>query len=216
MTRRTAAERHRDTDPGSSEWPPRGAALVEALTAFHHPVRRQLYEVLLAHGPCSVGRLAELTGLAPGSVSHHLKPLHRHGFIEAAPDEARDTRESWWRASRRRLAWSGDDFEAGSVAREVGEIAERANFEHQTRAVVAWRRHRHALPAPWNETGFSSDMFVRATPEQLGDLEERLDQVLQEWRASCTTDEAAHPTPDRLPVRVVVRGFPSDPTWSER
>ncbi len=59
--------------------------------AFHHPTRRWLAELLEIEGPASVGQLAARTGLAVGSVSHHLKALHRTGFIEPAPDLARDT-----------------------------------------------------------------------------------------------------------------------------
>ena len=110
MTRRTAQDRHADSAPADSAWPPEGTALIDALVAIHHPTRRRLYEVLRAQGPCSVGRLVELTGLAPGSVSHHLKPLHRSGFVEPAPELARDTRESWWRGHQRSLSWSSEDL----------------------------------------------------------------------------------------------------------
>ena len=94
VTRRTADQRHLDSAPRSHD------DLLDVLMAFHHPTRRWLAELLEIEGPASVGRLAARTGLAVGSVSHHLKALHRHGFIEPAPDLARDTRESWWRVRR--------------------------------------------------------------------------------------------------------------------
>jgi len=63
--------------------------LMDVLVALHHPTRRWLAELLWIEGPATVGRLAARTGLAVGSVSHHLKPLHQQGFIEPAPELAR-------------------------------------------------------------------------------------------------------------------------------
>ncbi|WP_050668642.1 ArsR/SmtB family transcription factor [Luteipulveratus halotolerans] len=215
MTRRTAQDRHSDSAPADDSWPPEGTALIDALVAIHHPTRRRLYEVLRAQGPCSVGRLVELTGLAPGSVSHHLKPLHRSGFVSLAPGLARDTRESWWQAHQRRLSWSSDDYDEGSAAHEIGRLAERTNYEHQERATRQWLRRRHDLPTPWSDSGFSSDAFVAATAEQVDDLQRRLDVTIREWSDACVADREEHPDLERHPVRVVARGFPSDPTWGE-
>src|ERR1700754_4829053 len=88
MPRRPASDRHTASAPATDGWPPTGDALAEALIALHHPARRRLYEVLSLEGPASVGQLAQRTGLAPGSVSHHLKPLHRAGFVVPAPELA--------------------------------------------------------------------------------------------------------------------------------
>ena len=78
MTRKTANVRHQTDTETSHE-------LIDVLIALHHPTRRWLLDLLLVDGPATVGRLAARTGLAAGSVSHHLKPLHRQGFIEPAP-----------------------------------------------------------------------------------------------------------------------------------
>lgn len=83
---------------------------MDLLIALHHPTRRWLAELLKVEGPSSVGRLAVRSGLAVGSVSHHLKPLHQQGFIEPAPELARDTRESWWRATDRNISWNAESI----------------------------------------------------------------------------------------------------------
>lgn len=210
MPRRTAAERHADSDPGALTWPPTETALVDALVALHHPARRRLYELLSVEGPASVGRLAARTGLAPGSVSHHLKPLHRSGFVEPAPGLARDTRESWWRALHRRLSWDPDDYAPGTAAREIADVAEQANLAHQEQASLAWLRSRNELPEQWRRA-LVSDNYVRATPEQMRDLGGRIEALVQEWTQDCRDDLAAHPDAERRPVRFVGRVFPSDP-----
>ena len=183
---------------------------MDVLIAFHHPTRRWLLEVLGVEGPATVGMLADRTGLAVGSISHHLKALHRHGFIEPAPELARDTRESWWRASSRRLTWSADDFAPGSADRRIAESAEAENFKHQLRAIRQWVAAERA-DDPWREQASSTDTLCRATVEQLADLGQRLDDLLTTWADECSVDRDEHPDAERRMVRVISRAFPSAP-----
>jgi DNA-binding transcriptional ArsR family regulator len=211
MTRRTAAERHRDSAPQRTPGPESPDDLLDVLMAFHHPTRRWLAELLEIEGPASVGRLAARTGLAVGSVSHHLKPLHRHGFIEPAPDLAQDTRESWWRSVRRPLTWSADDFASGTSGRRIADAAEAENFRHQVRAIGQWLTRTREVDAGWRRAASSTDTVVAATQAQLGDLAERMREAITTWSAECLEDQAARPDAPRLPVRVVARAFPSGP-----
>ena len=83
MPRRTAAERHLDSGPAPAPDP--SSELADLLVAYHHPIRRWLSELLALEGPANVGQLAARTELAVGSVSHHLKALHRQGLVERKP-----------------------------------------------------------------------------------------------------------------------------------
>lgn len=209
MPRRTAAERHLDSapEPGSD----RGSALVDLLVAYHHPIRRWLTELLTLGGPANVGQLAARTGLAVGSVSHHLKVLHRQDLVEPAPELARDTRESWWRMRDRPITWSVDDFEEGSLGRRVAEAAEGENFRHQVRAVGGWlNRQPHDEPE-WRRAAESVDSVAYATVEQLADLGDRLTRLVVDWHRACVDDQRAHPDAVRRPVRAIARAFPSEP-----
>ena len=188
-----------------------GAELLDVLMAFHHPTRRWLVELLEIEGPATVGRLAGRTGLAVGSVSHHLKALHRHGFIEPAPDLAQDTRESWWRAVRRPLSWDADDFADTTTSRRVASAAEGENFRHQVRAVSHWLNHRNEVDEGWRRAASSTDTVVAATREQLEDLGEQLRAITEQWTHRCLDDRAERPDESRLPVRVVLRAFPTGP-----
>ena len=203
MPRRTADQRHLDTTP-----PDTGPDLVDRLVALHHPTRRRIFDELTALGQASVGQLARATGLAVGSVSHHLKPLHRAGFVEPAPDLARDTRESWWRPVSTSLSFDADALPPGSRARAVAEVAERANDDWHVAAIRAWRSHRSALPAEWRRAGGSTDTTVAATSEQLADLCTRLDDLLREWSAACRRDADERPDEDRRAVIVLAHAAP--------
>ncbi|GGB27623.1 transcriptional regulator [Flexivirga endophytica] len=211
MPRRTAAERHTDSAP-PEEIPalPEGAALIDALLALHHPVRRRIFEILTNDGPATVGQLASRLGIAVGSVSHHLKPMHKAGFIEPAPELAKDTRESWWRGRQRRLSWSREDYADGSFARQVTDTAEHANLEYLNAATVRWMRTRDELPAQWQES-LATDSFVPATVDQLKDLMQRLDALTEEWSREVRADAGLHPDAERRPVRLIARVFPSEP-----
>jgi DNA-binding transcriptional ArsR family regulator len=210
MPRRTAAERHDDSRPpeGAQQGHETGGELLRALTAFHHPTRRRLAEAL-GEGPAPVGRLAEQTGLAVGSVSHHLKALYRHGFVEPAPELARDTRESWWRIRPRQLSWAVSDFEEGSVGRRIAAAAEVENFRHEVAAVRQWFTDAPAAPEEWRRAALSADTYVVATLDQLGDLHERMLALVVDWSNECRVDATQHPHAERRPVRAIVRAFPS-------
>jgi DNA-binding transcriptional ArsR family regulator len=213
MTRRSAAERHLDTAPADdpADFDDPASALADLLVAYHHPIRRWLCDLLAIDGPANVGMLAARTGLAVGSVSHHLKALHRQDLIEPAPELARDTRESWWRVKLRGLAWSVDDFEEGTLGRRVAEAAEGENFRHQLRAVRDWLRQAPDEDRSWRQAAESYDTLVLATSDQLADLGDRITRLVNEWSAECQEDRAARPDAVRRPVRAIARTFPSGP-----
>jgi DNA-binding transcriptional ArsR family regulator len=209
VTRRTAAERHQDSTPAPVEDPQ--GALADLLVAYHHPLRRWLCDLLAVEGPANVGQLAARTGLAVGSVSHHLKALHRSNLIEPAPELARDTRESWWRATQSGFSWSVDDFAEGTLGRRVAEAAEVENFRHQVRAVREWLERASRDDPEWRQAASSSDTLVLATAEQLVDLGGRITRVVTEWSAECRDDQRARPDVVRRPARAISRTFPSGP-----
>jgi DNA-binding transcriptional ArsR family regulator len=204
MPRKTAEDRHTVAQDVSTE-------LMDMLIAVHHPTRRWLAELLWVEGPATVGRLAARTGLAVGSVSYHLKPLHEQGFIAPAPDLARDTRESWWRVTPRTYSWAVDDFEPGSVGHQVATQAEIENFRHHVRAVQQWFKHMADAPEEWRRAAGASDGLVKATAAQTADLHRRIDALVAEWTHECQDDERQHPEVDRRVVRTIVRLFPSKP-----
>jgi hypothetical protein len=132
-------------------------------------------------------------------------------LIEPAPDLARDTRESWWRARPAPLTWSVDDFEEGTLGRRVAEAAEGENVRHQLRALREWMsRAPHDDPA-WRQAAESVDTLVFATVEQLEELGDRLTGLIVEWSRACAADAEARPDAVRRPVRAIARAFPSGP-----
>ena len=211
MTRRTAVERHLASTPRPAPERDPSDELAELLVAFHHPIRRWLTELLSVEGPANVGQLAAHTGLAVGSVSHHLKVLHGQDLIEPAPDLARDTRESWWRLKPRSMSWSVEDFDEGTLGRRVAQTAEAENFRFQVRAMQDWLRRAPGETAGWRTAANSIDTYVPATEAQVRDFARRLGEVVRAWSDECMADTAENPDVERRPVRAIARVFPSEP-----
>ncbi len=211
MTRRTAAERHLDSAPRPVPERNPSEELAELLVAFHHPIRRWLTELLGVDGPANVGQLAAATGLAVGSVSHHLKVLHQQDLIEPAPELARDTRESWWRLKPRSMTWSVEDCDEGTLGRRVAQTAEVENLRFQVRAMQDWLRRAPGETAGWRTAANSTDTYVPATESQVRDFAERLSKLVHDWSAECMADAAENPDAERRPVRAIARVFPSEP-----
>ncbi|HEX3931665.1 MAG TPA: ArsR family transcriptional regulator [Nocardioides sp.] len=211
MTRRTAAERHLTSAPRPPAERDPSDELAELLVAFHHPIRRWLTELLGVQGPANVGHLAAATGLAVGSVSHHLKVLHQQDLIEPAPELARDTRESWWRLKPRTMTWSVEDFDEGTLGRRVAQTAEAENLRYQVRAMQDWLRRAPGETAAWRTAANSVDTYVAATEEQVRDLARRLSRLVKDWSEECMAAAEEHPDDVRRPVRAVARVFPSEP-----
>jgi DNA-binding transcriptional ArsR family regulator len=211
MTRRTAAERHLESAPrpGSGRSP--SDELAELLIAFHHPIRRWLTELLGVDGPANVGQLATATGLAVGSVSHHLKVLHQQDLIEPAPELARDTRESWWRLKSRSMTWSVEDFDEGTLGRRVAQTAEVENLRFQVRAMQEWLRRAPGETPGWRTAANSVDTYVPATEDQVREFARRLSELIHDWSAECMAAAEDDPDVPRRPVRAIARVFPSEP-----
>jgi hypothetical protein len=211
MTRRTASERHLDSAPRPVPDKSPSDELAELLIAFHHPIRRWLTELLGVDGPANVGLLAAATGLAVGSVSHHLKVLHQQDLVEPAPELARDTRESWWRLKPRSMTWSVEDFDEGTLGRRVAQTAEAENLRFQVRAMQEWLRRAPGETPGWRTAAYSTDTYVPATEAQVRDFANRLGELVRDWSAECMADAAEDPDVQRRPVRAIARVFPSEP-----
>ena len=211
MTRRTAAERHLDSAPRPVPERNPSEELAELRGAYHHPIRGGLPARLGVEGPATVGQPAAATGLAVGSVSHHLKVLHQQDLIEPAPELARDTRESWWRLKPRSMTWSVEDFDEGTLGRRVAQTAEVENLRFQVRAMQDWLRRAPGETAGWRTAANSTDTYVPATESQVRDFAERLSKLVHDWSAECMADAAENPDAERRPVRAIARVFPSEP-----
>lgn len=180
------------------------AATIETLRAVHHPTRRRILEHLHLDGPAQVGTLARDLGEQVGSISHHLRMLERVGLVARVPELEIDGRTSWWRMLERTVSWSVEDFET-PADRVQARAAEKANIEHHLARLTEWKRSQDRAPAEWRRAAFANDQVVRASAEELAELDTRLRDVLATWRAEVA--ERSDDGRDRQPVMVFMHGF---------
>ncbi|SBT44368.1 ArsR/SmtB family transcription factor [Micromonospora auratinigra] len=177
------------------------------LAALAHPLRRRLMDTLKVYGPCTVGQLAERTDQAPANVSHHLKVLAAADLVTEAPEHARDRRERWWRLRDRGVRWSHADFDADPAARAVADAAGSLNLDRHVALVRAWHAAGDEQQAAWADGPFSTDKWLRLTPEELAELSREVIALLDRWADRAVPDDDRR----REPVFVFAHGVPARP-----
>ncbi len=179
---------------------------VSKIAAIHHPLRRRLLEILGLDGPATASLLASRTEQLVGNVSHHLKVLNQAGLIEEAPDLARDRRERWWRSVPMSLSWSVADL-AGGSGQLVAEAAEQQSLSHHVAKVHDWYEHRESYHRDWTKAAYSTEFWLRLTPDELVELSERLHDLVIDFDKSVLKDDGQ----ERESVFLFAHAVPSQP-----
>ena len=191
-----------------------GTASTDDLTTLHHPVRRRMLEFLNLHGPSTVGAIAAGLGQQVGSISHHMKTLEKAGFVEPAPELAKDRRESVWRGLPRRMTWSITDFADSPTDMLLATAAERSNLQHHADKVSGWFADRDEHDAAWVDAAFSLEVWATATSGELSDFSDRLQELFMTWAEEVRANTAAEDPEQRglrTPVFAFAHGNPARP-----
>ncbi|WP_243074184.1 transcriptional regulator [Microbacterium sp. SS28] len=174
-----------------------------ALRAMAHPLRLKIIGMLRSDGPLSVGALGERLGAASGSISYHLATLEKHGFVEHAPELARDGRERWWRASAEYTSFDPAELQADPARREAGVAFRRAIVQGYAAEQLAYLESEADLPAEWIAAATQSDDLLWVTAGELQELSDELEALGRRWhdRAGDRTRAGAEP------VRLIYSAF---------
>lgn len=157
-----------------------------ALRALAHPARQQLVNELFGGRVLTATEAADVVGLTPSAVSHHLRVLERWGLAERAPATG-DGRERPWRGTGRVLRLRAAPGPAGQAAMQsvmslmMGEFA--AQVDSFTRTIE---------DEPWRGAyqGFArGELWL--TEDETRDLSARMQQLVDEFDRRRT--HARHP-----------------------
>jgi DNA-binding transcriptional ArsR family regulator len=186
----------------------------DVLKALTHPLRRRLYRLLTQLGPANVTVLSERTGADPGQLSYHLRELAKRGFIEEAPELARDARERWWRAVEETWGWTTSEL-GDPAAQAVGESLYQLGVAEEFQRLSEYEANRAQFGSDWVGAAQSSTTYLRLSPAELSELGEELNGVLRRWAEVGHIDQASRPEdrPDdgRMPVFLFFHAFPEQP-----
>ncbi|HEY3534101.1 MAG TPA: winged helix-turn-helix domain-containing protein [Pedococcus sp.] len=178
----------------------------KALAAMANPFRSRMMDALKVDGPSTASHLAQRTGQAVGSASHHLTVLAEAGLVEEAPELARDRRERWWRLVDAGTRWSRADFGDDTAAVTAAHAAESLALQRQFERVQQWNAQAEAVPE-WDDAAFATQNWLRLSPEELGEVAEEVAEVLVRWSRREIPDDGV----ERESVFVFARGFPAQP-----
>ena len=179
----------------------------KVLAAVSHPLRRRLMDVLKVDGPSTVSMLAERTGQAVANISHHMKVLGACDLVAEAPELARDRRERWWRLVSPSLRWATADFGDDPATQAVANAAASLNLDRHMSLVRAWFAASEAEHQAWGESAFSTDRWLRLTPDELAQVEQEINGVLTRWATRDVPDDGQ----PREPVFLFAHGVPAQP-----
>jgi DNA-binding transcriptional ArsR family regulator len=152
------------------------------LRALAHPLRLRLLGLLRSQGPATVSTLAALVGRAVPLVSYHLRQLAEHGFIEEAPELAKDRRETWWRASHEFTSWSMTDFLDTPERLDALGVLQNEILRAHAGRIQAFFDEAQAWDKAWLDAAEMSDLRLTVTPEELKELKAELWEVIDRWR----------------------------------
>lgn len=174
-----------------------------ALRAIAHPARQSLVKELFAGRVLTATEAAELVGLSPSAVSHHLRALEKWGLAERAEASA-DGRQRPWRGTGTSLSLDAGDDPASQAAlrpivREfVRNIAETTEAYMESSARDPWRESYRGLS--------STDLYL--TEQETAEFNRRLEEVRDEFDFGRTSHD--HPPDSRRALFSIVL-VPAEP-----
>lgn len=194
---------------------PKRVTSPDVLKALTHPLRRQILRLLHQFGPATVTKLGEHTGADPGQLSFHLRELAKRGFIEEAPELARDRRERWWRDVRGSWSWSSADFADDPAGQAIADTAYRLLVTDEFERLRAYESRRDSFGPDWIEAANATNSQFRLTPAELRELTAELNEVMRRWsdvgRLDPTVRPEDQPEDGRESVFLFMHAFPEKP-----
>lgn len=178
----------------------------ETLKGLTHPLRRKLYDQLNHFGPATVTTLADRLDADPGQISYHLRELGKRGFIEEAPEYARDRRQRWWRVVPGTVSWSDTSPDEPAWQR-VADVVFQQMIADQYERLVDYKVSSGSWPTEWLDAVTSSNTNLRLRPDELRAMTSEVLEVLRRWSDAAKRDCAVHPDEQRDDGRAYVYFF---------
>lgn len=179
------------------------------LLAVANPLRMRILGLLRIQGEKNVGQISELIGVAPGSVSFHLRKLAEAGMVQQDVKPQGDARKSWWKATYQAMRPAVRDDEDHEQQDRDGEDA---NYAYRRAVAVAYEsvyeRYLDAmpdLPRQWQAVGLSEDRTIELTPEETEEMSRDFDELARKWEERA---RSASNHEGKRQVALILQAFP--------
>jgi DNA-binding transcriptional ArsR family regulator len=160
------------------------------MRALAHPLRLRLLGELRLRGPQSVGMLCDLLDEAPGSISYHVGKLAEFGFVEPAPELARDRRERWWRAAQDQTSWDPVEALDDPERRSASDSLRRAVLRGNVASLERYLEAEPTMEREWVRGTTIGDTFLHLTSDELLELGGDLEALVARWQARSDPERA--------------------------
>ncbi|GGV20477.1 transcriptional regulator [Streptomyces litmocidini] len=184
---------------------PSPSTTAAALRALAQPLRLRIFHALAAHEAATATVLAEELGQKVPLVSYHLGQLHRYGLAEEAPNARGDGRERWWQVRQSGLRFSDQDLTAEPGGEAAAKTLRQTLLARHIEILEGHLQTQTVHDPATESHSFSSDMTLRLTTEQLGDLHAEFTALLDRY----SEQQAAPGDGERFVV--LVHGIPYQP-----
>ena len=181
---------------------------VGTLKAIAHPLRMQLYRLLIITEVATASQLADQVDEAVSLVSYHLRKLAEHGLIEEAEPRSGDGRERWWQPASDGLSVRDEDFRDAPEKAAAHTAASRLFFDQRIDMYRRYIDERAHWSDEWTSAADNSEWLVRLTPAELGELSKELGDIVRRYQEASRAAVAAGDTEGRENVAVHTYGFP--------
>ncbi|MEU1267486.1 helix-turn-helix domain-containing protein [Streptomyces sp. NPDC005799] len=180
---------------------------VGTLKALAHPLRAQLYRLLIIARTATASQLSEQVDEAVSLVSYHLRKLAAHGLIEEAEPRG-DGRERWWRPASDGVSIRDEDFRDAPEKAAAHIAASRLFFEQRADMVRRYLDERAHWSDAWTSASDSSEWLLHLTPDELLELAKEMNALVRRYEEHGRAAMAAGDTEGRENVAVHTYGFP--------
>ncbi|WP_427923049.1 ArsR/SmtB family transcription factor [Streptomyces sp. cg40] len=181
---------------------------VGTLKAIAHPLRAQLYRLLIITQVATASQLADQVDEAVSLVSYHLRKLAEHGLIEEAEPRSGDGRERWWQPASDGLSVHDEDFRDAPEKAAAHTAASRLFFDQRIDMYRRYIDERAHWSDEWTSAADNSEWLLRLTPDELSELSKELGDAVRRYQEDSRAAVAAGDTEGRENVAVHTYGFP--------
>jgi DNA-binding transcriptional ArsR family regulator len=175
----------------------------QAVRVLAHPLRSRLLSQLRIAGPATATDLAAALSTNTGATSYHLRKLEAVGLVTDTGEG--EGKRRLWRASTDYHSWTNSAFRDDEDTATALDWLQRDYVRQHAQKAERWLDAAPGWPAEWVDVFGLNDTFVTVTPEQMRELNARLDALLAEYRTIGEGDPRAR----RASVDVFSR--PMDP-----